>query len=90
MIFLLDTSLALAFVLKDAATAETDKVLDSFGHGAQAFIPPLFRWEVGNVLLLAERRKRIVRSEAQNHLTLLKQLPIKLDHLAFEEAWGPL
>lgn len=88
MTFVLDTSLALAFVLKDEATAETDRILDSFGQGAKAAAPALWRWEVGNVLLIAERRKRIIQSDVQRHLALLKKLPIEIDNTACDEAWN--
>ena len=88
MNFVLDSSLALAFVLKDEATAQTDKVLDSFGQGAKACAPPLWRWEVANVLLMSERRKRITQAEAHRHLTLLKSLPIEIDDAALDQAWS--
>ena len=88
MNFVLDSSLALAFVLKDEATAGTDRVLDSFGQGAKACAPALLRWEVANVLWMAERRKRITQAEAHRHLTLLKALPIEIDEGAMDEAWS--
>ena len=88
MNLVLDSSLALAFVLGDEATPETDHVLRGFGHGTFAFAPPLLRWEVGSVLLLAERRQRITHADAQRHLLLLKRLPIEIDDHALEEAWG--
>ena len=52
MNFVLDSSLTMAFVLQEEATAETDQILDSLGEGAKAFTPALWRWEVGNVLLI--------------------------------------
>lgn len=87
MNFVLDSSLGLAFVLADEATTATDKVLDSLGKGAKAFVPALWRWEIGNALLMAQRRKRLVPAEVHRHLALLAALPIEPDEGAFEEAW---
>jgi predicted nucleic acid-binding protein len=86
--FVLDCSLAMAFVLHDEATPDTDKILDSLGEGSRAFVPALWRWEVGNVLLMAERRKRITAAETSRHLTALQHLPIELDEDAWREAWS--
>jgi predicted nucleic acid-binding protein len=77
----------MAFVFADEATHDTDKLLDSLGKGAKAFTAPLWRWEVGNALLMAERRKRITSAESQRHLTALQVLPVELDDGASREAW---
>ena len=88
MNFVLDSSLTMAFVLQDEATVETDKILDTFGQGAKAFTPALWRWEVGNVLLMAERRKRITQAESHRHLNSLQSLPVESDDNAWREAWN--
>src|SRR6266404_4955212 len=77
----------MAFVFQDEVTAETDKILDSLGQGSKVFTPALWRWEVGNVLLLAERRKRISQAEAHRHFSLLQSLPVEVDDRAWHEAW---
>ena len=87
MNFVLDSSLTLAFVFQDEATTDTDKILDSLGQGSKAFTAPLWRWEVGNALLMAERRKRIMPADSQRHLTSLQLLPLELDDQASREAW---
>lgn len=87
MNFVLDSSLALAFVWKDEATPQTDAVLDSLGHGAKALVPALWRWEVANALVMAERRKRISPSDASRHLFQLGKLPIEVDEAAPDQAW---
>jgi predicted nucleic acid-binding protein len=86
--FVLDSSLTLAFVLSDEATAETDEVLDSLGEGVKAFAPALWRWEVGNALLMAERRKRIGAAESARHLAALQALPVECDENAWRETWN--
>ena len=87
MNFVLDSSLAMAFVLKDEATLQTDHVLDGFGQGAKAVAPALWRWEVANALLVAERRKRITQADTERHFNQLNNLPIEADDSAFEQAW---
>ena len=87
MNFVLDSSFTLAWVLKDEATPETDQVLDSLGHGAKAFVPPLWRWEVANALLNVERQKRATSAETSGHLLLLESLPIEVDEAALGQAW---
>ena len=88
MNFVLDRSLAMAFVLSDEANPDTDEVLDSLGEGAKAFTPALWRWEVGNVLLMAEKRNRITSAESSRHLGSLQRLPIEQDEDAWQQAWN--
>jgi predicted nucleic acid-binding protein len=87
MNFVLDSSLALAFVFKDEATVQTDVVLDSLGHGAKAFVPSLWRWEIANAFLMAERRKRINQADMGRLLTHLNILPIEIDDSACHQVW---
>jgi predicted nucleic acid-binding protein len=88
MNFIVDSSFALAWVMKDEAGPETDKVLDSLGRGAKAFVPALWHWEIANALLGAERRKRATRTEINGHMLLLRSLPIEIDEGAVSQAWG--
>ena len=88
MNLVLDSSLALTFVLEDETTPESDAILDSLGNGAVAHVPALWCWEVANGLLMAERRNRITSAESHRHLAHLKALPIEVDASAFEEAWS--
>ena len=87
MNFVVDSSFALAWVLQDETTPETDQALDSLGQGAKAFTPALWRWEVANALLMVEQRKRATITEINSHLALLRSLPIELDETAHDQAW---
>ena len=87
MNFVLDTSLALAFVLADEANDSTDAVLDTLGRGARAYVPTLWCWEVVNVLLLAQRRGRLTEAKALQHAAHLRALPIETDEAAEDAAW---
>ncbi|MHC1764733.1 MAG: type II toxin-antitoxin system VapC family toxin [Verrucomicrobiia bacterium] len=88
MNFVLDSSLTAAFLLEDEATTETDEILDSFGRGAIAFVPALWGWEVANLLLMAERRKRIRSADVLRHLARLKMMPIEVDDEALDQTWS--
>lgn len=87
MNFVVDASFALAWVLRDEATAETDRILDSLGRGSKALVPALWRWEIANALLSIERQKRATNAEVARHLTLLRSYPIEIDETAASEAW---
>jgi predicted nucleic acid-binding protein len=87
MNFIVDASFALAWVLKDEATAATDKVLDSLGRGSKAFVPALWHWEIANALLSVEWRKRATKAEVGRHMTLLQSYPIEIDEAAVNRAW---
>ena len=88
MNFIVDSSFALAWVMKDEAGPETDQVLDSLGQGAKAFVPALWHWEIANGLLKVERQKRATRPEIRGHMLLLQSLPIGVDEAALNQAWG--
>jgi hypothetical protein len=47
-----------------------------------AAVPPIWRFEVGNVLLLAEGRRRLTATARREHLEDLSRLPILVDHEA--------
>lgn len=88
MSFVVDCSVAMAWVLKDEATLVTDQLLDRFGSGVTAYVPSQWRWEVSNVLLSAERKKRLTKAEAHAHLAHLDELPIECDAASPTQAWN--
>ena len=88
MNFVVDASFALAWVLNDEATTETDKVLDSLGRGSKAFVPALWRWEIANALLSIERQKRAAKADVARHMMLLQSYPIEIDEAAANQAWS--
>ena len=88
MNFTVDSSFALAWVFEDEATAQCDKVFERFGAGATAIVPSPWRWEIGNALLIAERRKRITAAEIREHFNFLLTLPIDINGHSVEQAWS--
>jgi predicted nucleic acid-binding protein len=87
MNFVVDCSFAMTWVFKDEMTEFTSELRRSFSKGAQAFVPHLWQWEVSNVLLSAERSKRLSLAEASQHLLLLACLPIHADEGSHAETW---
>lgn len=73
--FVLDCSVSAAWCLKDEASDEARRYLELLGDG-EAVVPPLWTIEMTNVLVLAERRKRITGEDAALALDLLERLPI--------------
>jgi predicted nucleic acid-binding protein len=79
MPLVIDTSVTMAWCFEDEADEATDAVLDLLTDD-QAVVPFLWQLEVANVLLVAERRKRITEAQATRFLELLGGLPIRIEH----------
>lgn len=83
----LDSSVALAWVLPGEATPATEALLTRVGEvGAAA--PGLWPLETANVLWMAERRGRLSLAERTQALTLLAELPIHIDARTAALAFG--
>lgn len=81
-----DASIALTWCFEDEVTEATEAIgtrVDSEG----AVVPNLWRLEVANALLLAERRGRLKRSDMEQRLELLAALPITIDGDTASDAW---
>ncbi len=76
--FVLDASIALAWGFEDGGGDYVDAVLDSLDTG-KAFVPAVWPLEMGNVLLVAERRKRLTKNDSARFLGLLAALPIVVE-----------
>ena len=81
MRFVVDNSIVMTWCFKDEANPYADIVLDSLAD-AVAIVPAIWPLEVVNVLLVAERRKRINESDSVRFISLLSKLPIIV-----ERAW---
>ena len=71
-VFVLDCSVASAWLFEDEATAETDALLDQLANGA-ALVPLHWRFELGNVLVQAERRGRITPAQVAASVELVNR-----------------
>ncbi len=78
MSFVLDSSVALAWMLQDEANERTDALADRLEHES-AHVPSIWSLEVGNALMMATRRKRISEVEFDRCISALSALPIEVD-----------
>lgn len=77
-VFVLDCSIAVAWLFDDETSPETDALLDRLKADG-ALVPGLWRLELGNALTQAERRNRIAAAQIAAYLDLLDRLPIVTD-----------
>jgi predicted nucleic acid-binding protein len=78
-VFVLDASVALSWCFEDEKDKTTIELLDKIENYA-LLVPEIWTLEVGNALLMAERRKRFTYAEVQTFLNLLKELNIEVDY----------
>jgi predicted nucleic acid-binding protein len=76
--FVVDASVVMTWCFQDEQHEYGDKVLDSLGNN-EALVPGIWPLEVGNVLLVAERRKRLSEARIVSFLDLLSTLPITVE-----------
>lgn len=79
MSFVLDASVTLSWCFSDETTSGTLSLLEKL-EIESAFVPELWTLEVGNILINAERRKRISYAKISEFITLLQNLNIKTDY----------
>jgi predicted nucleic acid-binding protein len=76
--FVVDNSVVMAWCFSDESNEKTEGLLDRLLDG-KAYVPSIWPLEVANVLLVAERKKRIGEADTSRFLTLLARLPIVVD-----------
>lgn len=74
----LDCSVAVSWCFEDEASPETDALLERV-RDEGALVPALWHLELGNVLIQAERRKRLSAADTTTRLELIADLPIVTD-----------
>jgi predicted nucleic acid-binding protein len=77
--FVVDNSVVMSWCFKDETNNYADTVLDRLTEAA-AVVPSIWPLEVVNILLVAERQKRLSESDSIRFITLLSQLPIVVEH----------
>ena len=87
MSFVLDTSVTMAWLFEDETTLTTETVLDRLNE-EDALVPTLWTYEVGNVLLMAERRNRITEAQGRRFTQLLESLPIHISDSHLKSLWN--
>ncbi len=77
--FVLDCSVAMAWFFEGEATPATDALLDRVNQGGQVVVAQHWPLEVGNTLLMGERRKRTSPADSAQFIGILSALAIETD-----------
>ncbi|MBX3579556.1 MAG: type II toxin-antitoxin system VapC family toxin [Rhizobiaceae bacterium] len=86
MSVVLDCSVALNWIMPDENDPRAAALLERVAVTG-AVVPPLFRLEVGNALLLAVRRKRITEDFRSRAFAKLGNLPLEQDREGEQFTW---
>lgn len=89
MSLVLDSSVTIAWVYNEETTAGVREVLNQVADYG-AWVPALWRLEVGNILEMGVRRKRHDAAFRDATLNDLLLLPIHVDPETDQRAWGPI
>jgi predicted nucleic acid-binding protein len=76
--FVVDNSVVMSWCFQDESNRYADEILDRLEE-ATALVPAIWPLEVGNVLLIAERKKRLSQADSARFLILLFELPILVE-----------
>lgn len=76
--FVVDNSVVMAWCFEDEASRYADRVLECMVD-AEALVPAIWPLEIGNVILVAERRKRLSQADGARFIALVNNLPIVVD-----------
>lgn len=87
MSVVIDASIAAAWCFEDEATAATEEIAERV-RLAGGHVPNLWRLEIGDVLLGAEKRGRLKAGMAAALFEQLGRLPIKTDSETSGRAWS--
>jgi predicted nucleic acid-binding protein len=86
--YVIDPSVALAWLLPDETNDRAAAIRQAVEAGADAWIPAHWWLEIGNGLLMAERRGRIASDQVAHALTLVNALPFEEDEDTAEQLPG--
>jgi len=86
--FVVDASVAFAWIHPNQATDATNKLLSEVEEGAVIVVPPLWFSEVANSLLVLQRRKKLTLEERRVALETLLKLTLTVDEEPGKVAFG--
>ena len=90
MPFVLDASVSAVWALSDESHPLAERILDRWGDATgdreTALVPVVWWFEVRNILVVNERRKRLTPAESNAFLKVLASFPIQADEDRDEKA----
>ncbi len=75
----IDSSITMAWCFEDEKTSYTESILDALSAQSVAVVPALWPFEVLNVLVFAQRRKRMTQAQALRFWRELQSFSISID-----------
>ncbi len=78
MPFVLDSSVALSWVLPDESNPAVDTLCDRLTDDV-ALVPPVWPLEIGNALLVGVKRGRLTSRDLSRLLSEMRALPVEID-----------
>ncbi|HET8523552.1 MAG TPA: type II toxin-antitoxin system VapC family toxin, partial [Thermomicrobiales bacterium] len=87
MALVIDASVTIAWVIDGEATPYTEGILNRLAH-EEALVPPIWRYEIANALLVSERRGRITLAGAVEAFQRVADLPITIDEGQSSRTWS--
>ncbi|MEW6379979.1 MAG: type II toxin-antitoxin system VapC family toxin [bacterium] len=85
--FVIDNSIIMTWCFEDEVNRYAEVILDQL-EVSTAFVPSIWALEVGNVLLVAERKKRLSLADSARFIALLRDLPIVIEQELPERMLG--
>jgi predicted nucleic acid-binding protein len=85
MAFVLDASVAAVWALADESSSLADIAAGRLKN-ENALVPPLWWYEVRNLLVVNERRQRMTVEDTAHYLELLSSFPIRVDPVEDEQS----
>jgi predicted nucleic acid-binding protein len=85
--FVLDGSVALAWLFHDEADSYADAIVARL-PALEMLVPRLWHLEIANVLIVGERRGRCTQADTASWISYLSGLPILVDGATEARAWG--
>ncbi len=86
--FIVDASVGFAWVYQGQATPETDRWLHEVAAGATVIVPALWFLEMSNVLLMAQRRRRLTPAQRKAAMEELTAMQLTVDEEGTRQAFG--
>ena len=84
MAFVLDTSISVVWALADESSELADLTANRLKNEI-ALVPPIWWYEIRNLLVISERRGRVSIEESAQFLWLLASHPIQVDPVQDEQ-----
>ena len=82
-----DASVGFSWVYESQATTDTDALLNDVVAGAAVVVPTLWFFEIANVLLIAERRKKLTAAQRKTARKSLEALSLTVDEEGHRSAF---